>query len=163
MPGIVKLNIEERRMPFYRTRRLVAMLGTLLVVGLAGCEREYWPERTWVTGAAENRAKKLPDGTMQYEKPFDSWVDNPELAKALRAEIAERGLDSVLDRYEFACKPRSADDLCRDCLSCTATFWQWARSTASFIKPGFVHRGDALVSVQIGPGTAVSAMTYWTK
>lgn len=135
------------------------MLGALLALGVTACEREYWPLRTLVTGATENPSKKLPDGTRKYERPFNVWVDNPKLANAIRAEIKKSGLDELVRRYEFQCVPRSCDG----CLNCTATFWQWERSTASFIEPGFVHRGDALVSVQIGPGMSVSAMTYWTR
>lgn len=163
MLSIVGVNMERQDMPFLRKCGLVAMLGVLFVFGLSACEREYWPQRTWVTNAAENDSKRLPDGTLLYEKPFDTWVDNPKLAEAIREEIQETGRERLIDRYEFDCKPRPAPDSCADCLSCTAIFWQWARSTSSFIKPGFVHRGDAKVSVEIGPGTAVSAMTYWTK
>ncbi|CAN0297330.1 unnamed protein product [Phaeothamnion confervicola] len=150
-------------MPFLRKCGLVSMLGFFFVFGLSACEREYWPQRTWVTNAAENGSKRLPDGTLRYEKPFDTWVDNPKLAEAIRDEIQETGRERLIDRYEFECKPRPAADSCADCLSCTAIFWQWELSKSSFIKPGFVHRGDARVSVEFGPGTAVSAMTYWTK
>jgi hypothetical protein len=163
MLSIVGANVERQVMPFHRKLGLVAMLGISFILGLSACEREYWPRRTWVTNATENKSTRLPDGTLRYEKPFDTWVDNPKLAEAIREEIGEKGRQPLIDRYEFECRPRSAVDPCADCLSCTATFWQWALSTTSFIKPGFKHRGDALVSVEIGPGTAVSAMTYWTK
>jgi len=142
-----------------RTRNLITMLGALLALGLTACEREYWPLNTLVTGATENPSEGLPDGTRKYERPFNVWVDNPKLANAIRIEIKEGGREELVCKYEFQCVPRP----CEGCLSCTATFWQWEHSKVSIIKPGFVHRGDALVSVQIGPGTAVSAMTYWTK
>lgn len=150
-------------MPFHRKCGLVGMLGIFVVFGLSACEREYWPERNKVTNAVDNRRIPQADGTVGYTRPLNTWVVNPKLAEAIREEIQENGRQQVLDRYEFECKPRPAPDSCADCLSCTAIFWQWARSTSSFIKPGFVHRGDARVSVEIGPGTAVSAMTYWTK
>ncbi len=163
MLSIVGVNMERQDMPFLRKCGLVAMLGVFFVFGLSACEREYWPRRTWVTNAADNNSKRLPDGTLRYEKPFDTWVDNPKLAEAIREEIQETGRERLIDRYEFECKPRPAADSCGDCLSCTAIFWQWELSKSSFIKPGFVHRGDARVSVEFGPGTAVRAMTYWTK
>lgn len=150
-------------MPFHRRYSLVAVLGIFFILGLAACEREYWPRRTWVTNATENKQIRQPDGTVGYKEPFDTWVDNPKLADAIREEIQEGGRERLIVRYEFDCKPRPAGGACADCLSCMATFWQWALSTTSFIKPGFKHRGDALVSVEIGPGTAVSAMTYWMK
>lgn len=150
-------------MPFRRKHGVGAMLGVFLAFGFTACEREYWPDRTPVTNAAENRRVPQADGTVGYTKPLDTWVDNPKLAKAIREEIHKGGLEHLIDKYDFDCKPRPAGGACADCLSCTATFWQWARSTTSFIKPGFKHRGDALVSIEIGPGTAVRAMTYWTK
>ncbi len=150
-------------MPFQGKHGFAAMLVAFLTIGLSACEREYWPQRTWVTSAAENGYEKLPNGTRQYQKPFNTWIDNPELAMALQEEIAKSGLDRVHDRYEFECKPPPTEGFCDDCRSCAAAFWQWERSTTSFIKPGFKHRGDALVSIQIGPGKALRAMTYWTK
>lgn len=150
-------------MPFHGKLGFSAMLGAVLAFGLAACEREYWPQGTWVTIAAQNSYEKLPDGTRQYKQPMNTWVDNPQLAKALREEIAESSLDRVLYRYEFECKPQQAGGSCDDCRTCTATFWQSELSTTSFMHPGFKHRGDALVSAQFGPGKAVSAMTYWTN
>lgn len=163
MLGIVEVTVERREMPFHRKYGLAAMLGIFFVFGLSACEREYWPERNGVTSAVNNRRIPQADGTVGYTRPLNTWVVNPELAEAIREEIQEKGRQQVLDSHEFECKPRPAPDSCADCLSCMAIFWQWARSTSSFIKPGFVHRGDAKVSVEIGPGTAVSAMTYWTK
>lgn len=150
-------------MPLHWKCGVVAIPGIFLAFGLAACEREYWPDRTSVTNAAENRRVTQADGSVGYTKLLDTWVDNPKLADAIREEIQKGGIEGLVDRYDFDCKPRPAGGECADCLSCTATFWQWERSRTSFIKSGFKHRGDALVSAEIGPGTAVSAMTYWTK
>lgn len=68
----MKANRGGASMPFHRKCGLVGMLRIFLVFGLSACERDYWPQRTWVTNAAENDSKRLSDEALRYEKPFDT-------------------------------------------------------------------------------------------
>lgn len=142
-----------------RWKRIIcaALGGVLAALTLSGCGGAHCPEPTPLEGAA--RYPEL-SGHATYGLALNAWVANQRMTAFLREALATDGVDGLVSRLQFQCKPHPGDENCVECYTCTRTVpirfnGLWGlRSICRDVSPVFVQ-------AYIGPGRVVRAMTYW--
>ncbi|TAJ35843.1 MAG: hypothetical protein EPO55_24010 [Reyranella sp.] len=149
-------------MPAHFNRRLATTIGALFILfELAACGGALCPQ-----GDAFENSVRSPiysddaTGKALYRMPFDTWVNNPNLEDFLHKAVAVGGAESLVSKYGFQCSPRQVAAPCADCYFCKRTVPQFANDLW-VLRSVCVSQGDMLLHVNVGPGAAVNAMTYW--
>lgn len=142
-----------------------SIVGALLIVaGLSGCGLCPEPDGLTVASASQYHQRSFvgPDGnaTMKHTVPFDAWVDNPTVAAFLRKVVEQEGKSALVWSFGFQCKAASTPD-CLDCSSCTRTMPRIRDNYYSLV--GCVNDGVMRFQANVGPGSNVRAMTYWSR
>ena len=138
----------------------LTMLGLLLSLCLSSCGGEICFNYDRLVDAANNELKVQADGTKRYDKPPNVWIDNPAMAEAVRWHVKETGM-KFLSEKGIECSPRT-DGGCSDCHTCAGIVRQTPYAYTA-LWPMCRHTADTEVRAEIGPGTAVTAMTRWVK
>jgi hypothetical protein len=92
-----------------------------------------------------------------YALPIDTWTRNPRLEAFIQKTIEENGAQAVIAKYRLQCSPRPTAVSCTDCFICSDSFRDYRLGF-----PTCVDYGTMLMHLEIGPGSKVAAMTYWT-
>ena len=146
-------------MPVSGAATTVAMMLTASL-GLAACSFACPP--TGLEQAASYGGTIAPIGAEVYTKsrnlPNDRWVRNPDVEDFLRATLREEGFAALQSKYGMQCIPRDEPSGCTDCHFCTRTFP--GKVLAIGVWDSCENSGQISVRAAIGPGQAVSAMTY---
>lgn len=136
----------------------IVLGGLLAALALSGCGGERCPDLTPLESAARYPGLS---GHATYGLARNAWVDNQRMTAFLREAVASDGVDGLVSKLQFQCTPRSADENCVECYTCTRTvpvrfgdLW--------VLRSICVDADDVLVQAYVGPGQAVRAMTYWT-
>ncbi len=95
------------------------------------------------------------EGPREYAEPANTWINSATMAGFLRDLVERKGRQALVSERGFRCSPRPVAD-CPDCLVCSRTV-QGVRNHHC------QREGDMLIEAYIGPGTNVSAMTYWRR
>ncbi|MBI3197617.1 MAG: hypothetical protein HYZ40_08905 [Rhodospirillales bacterium] len=144
-------------MPSLFRRCLLPVAAILLLAsGASGCKsipclkekNQVWIENAYTRDI-------FATGAHVYDKPDNTWVDNPKMAVFIADYVKENGVKWLGIRYGFECAPKPGGD-CPDYFVCTLS-----RSGVVdyFCQPD----GDLFVKAEIGPGTSVRAQTYWRR
>ena len=108
--------------------------------------------------AARYSADALGIGAREQE---NRWLPNPRLDSSLRRSIRSDGLVILSKRRGFQCIARSAAENCTDCYVCTGS----VVAEVLLIAEPFGYCGsDGTIAIraEVGPGDAVTNLTYWT-
>jgi len=140
-------------------QRLCRWLFVAMSLFLAGCETEGC-RRDELNLAAQYRVKQHADGSLRYEQSLNEWVAHPRLAQFIREAIRTDGIDGLQTKHGFRCTPRPHGGACSDCQTCTLSLRQLTFQHR-LITPACYYDGDMQIRAEIGPGTAVSVMSYW--
>ncbi len=124
---------------------------------MSGCG-EACPPAGLETAAAYGNVYMEPLAKPQYPLlADDQWVRNPEVEAFLSDVLHGPGITALKAKYGMQCVPRTEPAACKDCFVCS-------RSFPGKTLPGpFVachDHGQISVRAEIGPGDAVTAMTY---
>lgn len=101
-----------------------------------------------------------PRGSKPPRLPPDTWVRNPYLESFLRTTIEADGIAALTTRYGFQCTPRASTTTCSDCSICSKTIPFIKDDRMFFVVHMCIPVGSIQMQVEIGPGTAVAAMSY---
>jgi len=107
-------------------------------------------------------AATLPHSGGGYNPlPRDVWTTNPELEAFLRTVLQTEGAGALSAKYGLQCAP--SDSACVGCVTCRKTIKEWRMRIDQLPLPMYacVDYGEVLVQADVGPGSAVKAMTYW--
>ena len=127
-----------------------------LAIGTSGCMPLTCPGLDKKVSVVDAYTRDVfRSGDRVYDKPANTWVDNPKMAAFVANYIERNGVKWLGIRYGFECTPKPGGD-CPDCFVCTLA------------RPGVINDecqpdGDLFVKAEIGPGTSVRAMTYWRR
>jgi len=148
-------------MTHVRSKPVSALLLVLCVLGMSACSLECDPRKSSYDNAVMyGKAEGRP-----YSLPLDTWTKNPELEAFLGEVVRREGAGALAAKYGMQCSPQ-APASCPDCLVCTKTSHDW-RLGAAAAQVGFtpimkcLDYGEILARADVGPGSHVSAMTYW--
>ena len=141
---------------------MAILLGVALTLGLSACGGEpcFLTQQSEHL-RADNTPERRPDGTQRYPKPFEVWIDDPELATDALGIVRRSGVTKLISHNQLQCSPRPVDG-CTDCLTCTGL----VRRTeyAYGVKPMICHYvGDAAIHIELGPGSTARAKALYTK
>ena len=131
-------------------------------VGLSACSLDCRFEKTRLENAASSQVNA---NSNRFDIPPDIWTPNKKLEAFIHETMETEGVDALKTRYGMQCVPRAAEPNCKDCLTCSTTFRDWrlgTRSVPIYIEwYECVDFGEVRANVDVGPGHAVKAMTYW--
>jgi hypothetical protein len=120
-----------------------------------------------LTPSLQYPARYEKPGGWVYLLPLDTWTRNPAVERELRTGLRAHGIASLTDKYHMQCVPRASETGCIDCFACRLTFHDWRVDMTSavpflyFPVSSCVDYGEIRLQAEIGPGSSVSAMTYW--
>ncbi|MGQ0582015.1 MAG: hypothetical protein ACT4O6_08770 [Reyranella sp.] len=148
-------------MPIRWKRSICIALGSLLAaLALSGCGGAHCPDPTPLDDAARYPEMSTSSGRSYYGLARNAWVYNQRMTAFLREAFATDGVDGLVSKLQFQCKPHPGEGSCVECHTCARTIpvrfndlWV-LRSICTDSSPVFVQ-------AYIGPGRAVRAMTYW--
>jgi hypothetical protein len=134
--------------------RVATMLATASM--LAACTGPC--PTTDIGWAARYSDDALGIGTKEQE---NRWLPNPRLDSFLRRSIQSDGLRALSGRRGFQCIVRPTAENCTDCYVCTGTI---VAEALFFAEPFGYCGSDGTIAIRaaVGPGDAVTSMTYWT-
>lgn len=131
----------------------VVLLSLLLSACGAFCDYDI---RQQLNHYATRGSHKNPDSVV-----YDRWVASPYLAERAAEGIEAEGLEAFASKHGLQCRFSARGD-CPDCRACDRTnlfmgnaMWGLRSECISF--------GEMRIHLDIGPGRAVSAMTYWKR
>ena len=94
--------------------------------------------------------------------PFNAWVRNEKLELALHETLEKGGIQLVVSKYLFQCSPQPSD--CADCYVCTRTVQKtYDYFTFGNLATSCQAEGEMMLRAEIGPGSTVSATSFWKK
>lgn len=129
----------------------------LSILAVSACEGSICPPMTKFERAARYYLKS--EGG--FSKPLNTWVENSDLAVFVRDVLGRGSIAALETEYQFQCS-RSTRATCPDCYSCTRTLP--IRSTMwVMLGTKCLPAGEMLMQVDVGPGSAARAMTYWKR
>jgi hypothetical protein len=135
------------------------LLPTLTLL-LSGCSLECSREGQPMDVIALEQAVSRPE-----LGPRDMWKEDRSFEAFLRDALKTQSAAVVAARYGLQCLPRYQPAGCSDCVTCHTTVKQWRFGAAPIPIPVMmlkcVDYGEVLVQAEIGPHSAVKAMTYW--
>ena len=103
--------------------------------------------------------------TFSFGSGYDQirrWISNPRLDRFLRKSVASDGVGSLSKKHGLNCVPRPTPDDCTDSYFCTGTVAaEEVDLTRSMFATGCSANGTVAIRADIGPGAAVTSMTYW--
>ena len=143
--------VNMRRLP------LAALsLWLVLAVGLSGCGN-LCP----LPDSLEVAARYKDDVNGGYDLPSDVWTRNRDVEFLLRSVVKTEGVAALWSEFHMQCFPAPTTG-CADCQHCTASRRQ-EYAVLRFPVSYRDNRGEILIRAEVGPGSTVSAMTYWRK
>lgn len=134
--------------------RLAATAMIVAISMLAAC--------TCSTSDIGSAARYSDDGlSIGSREQENRWLANPRLDSFLHRSFRSDGLRALSRRHGFQCIARSTAENCTDCYVCTATIGTdvvFAGEPFGYCGSG----GNIAIRAEVGPGDAVTSMTYWT-
>jgi len=133
------------------------------VLGLSACGGVQCPPKGFESAASHWELAN------SHLLPANAWTKNPKLEAFLKEVIQAGGVASLRTTYGMQCFPRASSDGCADCYACSKTFPGKRLAMASTGSPLYgrdllcVDDGEMFVKAEIGPGSAISAMSFWKK
>jgi hypothetical protein len=157
------IQMDRRTMPKWCANgRLVAVLLLFGLGSLSGCGDLSCVDGTPLEAAASYR----PTSDNRFLLPLDAWTPNKDLETFIHDVVDNEGVDALRSKHGMQCVPRYAEPSCRECLTCTTTVHDRRLGMHTGL-PIYIEwfkcedYGEVLVNVDVGPGSAVRAMTYW--
>ena len=99
-----------------------------------------------------------------YMLPLNTWVRNEKLEAELHKAVKADGIGRLTSYYQLQCLPHSTPTGCADCYACSRTVAK--RHHVGSFSNIIMHcrsDGEMLIRADVGPGSTVSAMTYWKR
>jgi hypothetical protein len=141
-----------------RPRSSVGLIILICTFVLSACD-PCLSIRTPLEAAALYDQRPDGHGGIVYLQPLDAWTRHPAVERFIEATVREGGIARLAAEYGMRCGPRATDTGCIDCFTCRATIREWGRDAS----PAFacMDYGTIRVQAEVGPNSAVAAMTYW--
>lgn len=98
----------------------------------------------------------------RYAEPLNTWVRNEGLEAFLAKAVRSGGIDVLRSQYGFRCSLRLVAPPCGDCYTCSLSLPKLPnlREPMPIICSPV---GEMLMQVDVGPGSTLTAMTYWKR
>jgi hypothetical protein len=146
-----------------------AMIPLFLVLAavLSACSLACDPIKDFEKNDLEQAASYPGSRGGPRRLPLDTWTRNPRLEAFLAGALKTESVGVVAAKYGMQCLPSAQDVGCTDCFTCRKTFREWAMGMVTPPLPIYmeifkcVDWGEVLVQTEVGPGSLVTAMTYW--
>jgi hypothetical protein len=135
--------------------------GTIILTCLAGlsaCD-PCSTIRTPLEAAALYDQRPDGHGGIVYLQSLDAWTRHPAVERFVEAIVRTGGIARLETENGMQCVARATDTGCSDCFTCRATIREWGRDASP--ASACMDYGTIRVQVEVGPNSAVTAMTYW--
>ncbi len=132
---------------------------SIVLFGLSACGELC----TW-NDPAEHASAYPYSYDLGYRLPFNTWVRNQKLEVALHEAVEAGGIERVTSQYRLQCTPRSMPSNCTDCYVCSRTIPKtYNAGSLGNLAMSCRDDGEMMLRADVGPGSTVSAMTFWKK
>jgi hypothetical protein len=131
--------------------RLVAVVLVALALPVAGCGPGLCPKST------ELEAASAYTGYEPQKMTLGAWVEHKRLAAFIGDVVRAEGIAGLETNHGFRCTPRPEGH------TCTRAIPKRGSYMPNIFYTHCVDEGDMQVRAEIGPGSAVRAMSFWDQ